>query len=77
MDLLILEATYATDAETAGAHGHMTAAQAGELAQRAGARRLLLTHLLPEADKRWLTAARQHFTGPVALASEGLTYDLA
>lgn len=77
VDLLILEATYATDAETAQAQGHMTAAQAGALAQRAGARRLLLTHLLPEADKRWLTAARQHFTGPVVLAREGLTYDLA
>jgi ribonuclease BN (tRNA processing enzyme) len=49
-DLLVLEATFADDVAAARAHGHMTAGQAGELAARAGAKRLLLTHLLAGVD---------------------------
>ena len=45
-DLLICEATYSEDEQTALAaeHGHMTFAQAAETAARAGVRRLWLTH---------------------------------
>lgn len=45
VDLLVCESTYLeTEQAEAHAHGHMTAADAGRLAQAAGARRLLLTH---------------------------------
>ena len=45
-DLLVHEATFAEDrAERAGKTGHSTARQAAELANRAGAKRLALTHV--------------------------------
>ena len=44
-DLLVCESTYlSSEREEAHAHHHMTAQQAAELAVRAGARRLVLTH---------------------------------
>lgn len=70
-DLLVLEATFADDAAAAAAHGHMTAVQAGELAARAGAARLLLTHLLPGAGDDRVRGAARAFDGPVELAAEG------
>lgn len=75
-DLLILEATFAEDAEAAAAHGHMTATQAGELAARVGAGSLLLTHLLPGAGDELVELASRNFGGRVDLAREGLLYDL-
>ena len=75
VDLLLLEATFADDAQTAAAHGHMTARQAGEVAAAAGARRLVLTHLLPR-EPQLREVAEQAYDGPVELAREGLSYDL-
>jgi ribonuclease Z len=44
-DLLICEATFlSTDEHLARQYGHLTARQAGRLAQMAGVRRLVLTH---------------------------------
>jgi ribonuclease Z len=44
-DLLVCESTYLhADAEMAYAHGHLTSVEAAEIAARAGARRLVLTH---------------------------------
>lgn len=44
-DLLVCESTYlSVDAELAEQAGHMTAAQAAQLAKAAGARKLVLTH---------------------------------
>ena len=44
-DLLVAECTFADEeSELAAAYLHLTAGQAGQLAARAGARRLLLTH---------------------------------
>ena len=54
----------------------MTAEQAGELAGRAGAGRLLLTHLLPNAGPELGELAARHFAGPIDLAREGLSYEL-
>ena len=46
VDTLVIESTYTSeDAEMAGKFGHLTARQAAELAQQAGVKRLLLTHL--------------------------------
>jgi ribonuclease BN (tRNA processing enzyme) len=75
-DLLVLEATYLDDEQAASAHGHMTAGQAGELAARARASRLLLTHTIagtPVADLHRLAA--QSFAGPIDLAREGYRYE--
>jgi ribonuclease BN (tRNA processing enzyme) len=75
-DLLVLEATFADDESAARAQGHMTAAQAGELATRAGASRLLLTHQLPETlAEEIIDNAATSFAGPVELASEGYAYE--
>ena len=56
--------------------GHLAPAEAADFAQRAGARRLLLTHCLRgvEWDEPFLTAARSVFSGSVDLADEGRTY---
>ena len=79
-DLLICEATYAQEeqAEQATTYGHMTFAQAGALAARAGARRLWLTHYsamiadpLEEAFR-----AREHFPGAVC-GMDGMAEELS
>ncbi|TQN30820.1 ribonuclease BN (tRNA processing enzyme) [Haloactinospora alba] len=56
---------------------HLTGSEAGEHARRAGARRLLLTHLVPwNDDACTLTEARSAFAGPVELARPGAVYEL-
>ncbi len=56
---------------------HLTAAQAGSIAQDAGAQRLLLTHRwyrtgLEEA----LTEAATTYHGPIEMASQGITWEI-
>ncbi len=44
-DLLVCESTFLSEeGDVAAAYGHLTAAQAAEIARDAGARRLVLTH---------------------------------
>ena len=51
---------------------HLSARQAGEHAERAGAGRLLLTHIWPTLDVATsLAQAAEAYTGPVELAIEG------
>ncbi|MCS6880344.1 MAG: MBL fold metallo-hydrolase [Oscillochloridaceae bacterium] len=72
--VLLAEATYPTDAgRDLERHGHMTAAQAGELAQRAAAGRLLLTHLAApaDADETYQAAARR-YAGAITVVTPGL-----
>lgn len=75
-DLLLCEATLAEgDADAAEATGHMTASSAGEIAARAGAASLLLTHFFPTVrPEDSLEAAQKVFPGRVAVAEEGTTY---
>jgi ribonuclease BN (tRNA processing enzyme) len=56
--------------------GHMSAAEAGDAARRAGAHRLLITHYRSgeKHDAQHLEAARGTFGGPVELAREAQTY---
>ena len=70
-DLFIAEATYADEEEMEKKDVPYlsSARRAGEYATRAGARRLLLTHLWPETDPAsYLTAARLSYDGVVGIA---------
>ena len=75
-DLLLIEATLPRP-ERDGPRGHMTAAEAGEHGRRAGARRLVLTHLSDELDAAWAEAeAERTYGGTVEIAREGAVYEL-
>lgn len=77
-DTLVHEATYAMgDGTRIGAHS--TAAQAGEVAARAGVRRLILTHLDArhhDATARLADEARTRFDGEIEIAEEFVPYPL-
>lgn len=69
--LLLAEATLLEREAGEETPGHLTAAEAGELARDAGAERLVLTHLWPELGLQSLAAnAEAAFGGPVELAQE-------
>jgi ribonuclease BN (tRNA processing enzyme) len=75
-DLLLIEATLPRPERT-GVRGHLTPSEAGEHAARAGARRLVLTHISDELDPEWAAAeARSTFSGPVEVAVEGAVYEV-
>ena len=75
-DLLIVEATLPRPERT-GVRGHMTPAEAGDHARRAGARRVVLTHISDELDPDWaLQEGSGAFGARVELAREGATYDV-
>jgi ribonuclease BN (tRNA processing enzyme) len=74
VDLFVCEAGSPGEQEL---HMHLNGRQAGETAARAGARRLLVTHLAPGTDANdTLGHARSAFGGPVELAAEGLTVEI-
>lgn len=76
-DLFLCEATLLTRPTPEERPGHLTAAEAGAIAQEAGVRRLLLTHLWPELGREALLAeAEAVFPGPTALAREGETHEI-
>jgi ribonuclease BN (tRNA processing enzyme) len=69
-DLLLAEATYQDSMNLAPFH--MSARQAGEHATRAGAGRLVLTHLLPGVDLDVsIEEASASFEGSVEIATQG------
>ncbi len=71
-DLLVAESTLPRPERT-GIRGHLTAAEAGEHAEKAGAKRLMLTHISDEIDPEWaIDQARSTYDGPVLMAHEGL-----
>jgi len=73
-DLLMLEATLA-EPEPEEPRGHLTAAEAGEHATRAGAGWLVLTHISDELDAdRALAEAQRTYSGPVEVARAGAEY---
>jgi ribonuclease BN (tRNA processing enzyme) len=75
-DLLMLEATL-EQPEEEGCRGHLTPAEAGEHAKRAGARRLVLTHMSADHDlARAQAEAERTFGAAVELAHEGAVYEL-
>ncbi|MDA8212930.1 MAG: MBL fold metallo-hydrolase [Clostridia bacterium] len=71
-DLLLCEASLQEADAAYAAAGHLTAGQAGELAQQAGVRKLALTHFWPEYNLAVTKQeAQRAFDGVVDLAAEG------
>jgi ribonuclease Z len=79
-DLLIHDATFADDERDRARHtGHSTAREAGEVAARAGAARLALTHLSSRYAGGWERLEREAneaFDGECFVASDGQTVDV-
>ena len=74
-DILLCEAGFGTNRDAPGIH--LTADEAGSVAARAVAGRLVLTHVLDRADHdEVLAAARKAFGGPVEVAQPGMTVDI-
>ncbi|MDT0443944.1 MBL fold metallo-hydrolase [Streptomyces johnsoniae] len=72
-DLLLSEATYVHRVPTADAPYLLTARLAGHYAERAGAARLLLTHLWPGTDPAAATeAAAEAYGHPIGVAAPDL-----
>ncbi|MEO6867728.1 MAG: MBL fold metallo-hydrolase, partial [Gaiellales bacterium] len=79
VDVLLAEAALPEIADLSAAdRGHITAREAGEIAQAAGAHALLLTHI-PQENGFDLAVehAQAAFTGNVALACSGVTCTVA
>ncbi len=75
-DLFVAEATY-QDASSK-AFFHMSATQAAEHAKAAGAKRLMLTHILPTLDREVSRdEAAAAFDGVIDLAEDGTTIEIA
>ena len=73
--LAIIEATLAPERE--GAVQHLSGRQAGQIAEDAGARALVLTHIDPDVSHdRQLAEAKLTFRGPVSLATVGARYEV-
>lgn len=77
VDLLVSEATFQGDRGDDGYGQHLTAAEAGRIASRIGATRLVLTHIPPHLDP--LTSVREAETThgrTVMAAVPGATYEV-
>ena len=73
--LFACEATYGPTTPAEDSHGHLSAAQAGQIAARANVGRLLLTHMSrPEDVQPSLAAAAAAFSGPLDVAARNLSY---
>jgi ribonuclease BN (tRNA processing enzyme) len=76
-DLLLAEASF-RDGDDNPADLHLTGRQAGELATRAGARRLVLTHVPPwHRVSTMLAEASSVYAGPLDAATPGATYPVS
>jgi ribonuclease Z len=80
-DVLIHESTFSDDEQQRALETrHSTAREAGRVAKAAGARRLILTHLSSRHDtdpSRLLAQARAEYPGPVEVAHDGMTVEVA
>jgi ribonuclease BN (tRNA processing enzyme) len=73
-DLLLIEATLPRP-ERSGLRGHLTPGEAGEHGRRAGAKRLVITHLSDELGDDWARAeAERTFGAAVDVAAEGAVF---
>ncbi|MFF3496632.1 MBL fold metallo-hydrolase [Streptomyces sp. NPDC002795] len=73
-DLFLCEAAFTHGKENIPAL-HLNGREAGEVAQRSGTRKLVLTHIPPWTDPQVnLADARAVYDGPVELAAPGVSY---
>lgn len=73
-DILLCEASYVHEVPEDSRQWLFSARQAGAVATEAGVGRLLLTHLMPgTATPAALAAAADQFTGPIDIATSGVT----
>ena len=76
-DILLAEATFQNSEKELANLGHMTAESAAALAQDAGVRTLILTHIMPYYDPVLsLEEAKKCFDGKVIIAQKGQQYNL-
>jgi ribonuclease BN (tRNA processing enzyme) len=76
VDLFLCEASY-LDGDPNPPDVHLTGRQAGEYAARAGAKRLMLTHLVPWGDTaRTLAEAERSYDGELLVARPLDSYDV-
>jgi ribonuclease BN (tRNA processing enzyme) len=74
--LFLCEATLGLESEE-GQRGHLSAEEAGQLAERARVSRLMLTHYSSAYRPEVLVqAAQRSFSGPVVIADDGDEYEL-
>ena len=75
-DVLLCEASWPEAPDLPGGL-HLTGREAGDHDARAGAKRLLLTHLMPWADpEAMLAEAREAYDGPLEVVRSGAAYDV-
>ena len=76
-DLFICEATWGASSEGQPADMHMSGGEAGDIARRAGVKKLLITHIPPWGDAHAsVSAAQAEFPGEVLVAKPGLSLEL-
>lgn len=76
-DLFICEATWGASSAGQPADMHMSGGEAGDIARRAGAKKLLITHIPPWGDREGaVSAAKAEFPGEVLVARPGLSLEL-
>lgn len=93
-DLLVHEALYLPGVDALAARipnaatlkehllaSHTSTEDVGRIAQAAGVKKLVLTHLVPGdgapiSDAMWIEGARKHYGGPIAVASDLMEIEL-
>ncbi len=76
-DLFLCEASFRADRHDNALDVHLTGREAGEHAQRAGVKRLVITHVPPWFEPADLVAeAREAFAGPIDAATSGAQFDI-
>jgi len=73
-DIYLLESSLPDELRS---KGHLTPSLAGQVAEQAGCRLLILTHLYPECEQSDVEAlCREHFSGEVVVARDFAVYEL-
>ncbi|QTH59403.1 MBL fold metallo-hydrolase [Corynebacterium hindlerae] len=76
-DLFLCEATWGDSSLGKPADMHMSGAEAGLIASRAGAKKLVLIHIPPWADpEAALRSAQENFDGEVIVGESGMEFQL-
>jgi ribonuclease BN (tRNA processing enzyme) len=74
-DIFLCEAALGPSGSENGQRGHLNGREAGELAQRAGVKHLIITHYGAKTDPQALhDAAAQTFSGKITVADDGMTF---